>query len=878
MHPEPIATYRLQLRPGFGLKEAAALIPYLKELGISHIYTSSFLQAAKDSTHGYDVVDPTKINDQLGNETIHAELCEDLKAAGMGHMIDVVPNHMAIIGKQNPWWWDVLENGSSSQYAIYFDVDWDSSEERWPNKVLLPVLSDHYGRILEKGEIRLSFEEGQFTLHYQDQVFPVDPSSLAELLRSAAEKCPVEMLAFLAECFSRLPRPTVSSRKGVERRHRDKAVLASLLTKLYQEDSLVKDSICTTIENYNKNPDLLDRLIDQQNYRLAFWKTASKDLGYRRFFDIKELIGLRMEDLEVFESTHLLPIRWYHQGLVQGLRIDHPDGLRDPTGYFVRLSTACPGAWIIAEKILEPGEKLPVEWNSVSGTTGYEFLNLINGIFVDPKGTDRLTALYSSSIGEEVHFSHLVYQCKRLVLNDLFGSEVNRLTTLFVAICERHRRYRDYTRTELSEALIHVASGFPVYRSYVTANRADIKRDEEWIDEAIQNALKQQPDLDKDLLTFLKSILLLRVEGALESELAMRFQQLTGPAMAKGFEDTALYKYNRLISLNEVGGNPSEFGITQEGFHKACEENRQKHPLTLIATTTHDTKRSEDCRLRINLLSEIPEQWEAAVKRWTVINQQLKEDEIDPNTEYLLYQTLIGAWPISKERLWGFIEKAIREAKVHTSWSKPNQEYESAVREFVSDLLENKKFTDDFKTFAKPLFDAGYRHGLSQTLIKLTIPGIPDIYQGSELWNLTLVDPDNRQAVDYGLRRDLMAQIKKLSLQEILSRMEEGLPKLWLIHQVLSFRKNNVDLFNKGSSYTPLYVSGKEARSVIGYVRGDRVIVAAPIRQLNVDWQDSKISLPSGIWQDLFSKKEVRSKCSLEELFQDFPVALLVKL
>jgi (1->4)-alpha-D-glucan 1-alpha-D-glucosylmutase len=536
MDPEPVATYRIQFGPGFGFREAAELLSYLSDLGVSHLYASPYLQAAAGSTHGYDVVDPSRVSEELGGAGAHARLCQALQTAGLGQMIDVVPNHMAIAGRQNPWWWDVLENGPSSRYATYFDVDWEASEERWPNKVLLPVLADHYGRILEDGQLQLSHRQGVFALHYQDHIFPVDPSSLVELLARAAESSGSEILAFLAESHARLPRPTVTARQTVERRHRDKAVLLNLLVRLCQEEPQTAHAIDAEVARLNHDPDALDSLIDQQNYRLALWRTASRELGYRRFFDIKDLAGLRVEAIEVFYATHALPIAWVRKGWARALRIDHPDGLRDPAEYFRRLREACPDAWIIAEKILMPGEKLPPDW-PIAGTSGYDFLNLVAGLFIDPKGENALTRIYGDFTGEETDYDRLTRTCKRLVLSELLGSELNRLTSLFVDICERHRRHRDYTRHELSEALRETAVCFPVYRSYVSAFRKVVSQeDERYVHQAVECAMDEQTNLDPQLFRFLKDLLLLRIPGEREGELGQGH---------RGY---------RLLSLSPFGG------------------------------------------------------------------------------------------------------------------------------------------------------------------------------------------------------------------------------------------------------------------------------------------------------------------------------------
>jgi (1->4)-alpha-D-glucan 1-alpha-D-glucosylmutase len=881
MHLEPIATYRLQLRPSFGFEQAAEVVPYLSDLGISHLYASPYLQAVAGSTHGYDVVDPSRVNEQLGGAKAHVRLCRTLQSAGMGQMIDVVPNHMAIAGRQNPWWWDVLENGPSSRYATYFDVDWEASEERWLNKVLLPVLGDHYGRILEDGQFHLSHQEGTFILHYQDHTFPVDPSSLSELLGSAAESCGSELLDFLADSHARLPRPTVTARQAVERRHHDKAVLFRLLVRLCKEEPQANAAINAEVARRNRSPDALDALIEQQNYRLALWRTASRDLGYRKFFDIKSLAGLRTEDMEIFRAIHELPLTWVRKGWVQGLRIDHPDGLRDPGEYFHRLRAACPEAWIIAEKILMPGEKLPSDW-PVAGTTGYDFLNLVGGLFIDPRGEKSLTRTYQDFTGERADFGSVVRTCKRLVLNQLLGSELNRLTSLFVDICEQHRRHRDYTRHELREALCETAVHFPVYRSFVSASRNLVSQeDEDHITQAIEGAMAERTDLDPELFRFLKELLLLHITGSRESELTMRFQQLTPPAMAKGIEDTAFYRYHRLIALNEVGGDPGRCGVTLEEFHRSCTVARAERPRALLTTSTHDTKRGQDVRARVALLSEIPERWAEAVRRWAGQNEKHRRQEVpDRNTEYLFYQTLVGAWPIEVERMTTYMQKAIREAKVHTSWRKQDEAYERGVLDFVAAVMDHKAFLADLEKFVADLITPGRVNGLAQTLIKLTAPGIPDIYQGSELWNLSLVDPDNRRPVDFTLRRHLLDEVTRLSPKQILSRMDDGLPKLWLIRQVLHLRRRWPEPFGPQGSYRPLAAHGSKADHVVAYVRGEGVVAAAPrlLMRLAGKWDDTTLDVPPGIWQNILTKEELEGGTArLKDIFNLFPVALLVR-
>ncbi len=878
MKPEFAATYRLQLRPEFGFAQVTDIVDYLADLGISHVYTSPYLQAAAGSTHGYDVVDPSTVNQELGSAEAHARMCETLQSNKLGHVIDIVPNHMAIPGRQNPWWWDVLENGASSRYALYFDVDWEASEDRWPNKILLPVLGDHYGRILEDKQFILSHQDGVFFLHYHDHVFPLDPSSLVMILTKAAESCESEELAFLAESHARLPRPTVTARQLIERRHRDKEVLRHFLKRLCNEDCAVKTAIDTEVSHINRDVDALDALIDQQNYRLALWRTASRDLGYRRFFDIKDLAGLRIEEMEVFHAIHALPFLWVRNGWVQGFRIDHPDGVRDPADYFTRLHDECPDVWIVAEKILETGEKLPGGW-PIDGTTGYDFLNRVTGLFIDPQGEEPLTGIYEEITGEKTEFHLLVRTCKRLVLTELLGSELNRLTSLFVTICERHRRHRDYTSYELREALCETAVCFPVYRSYVAADRNAVSgEDERYITQAINDAIKERPDLDSELFGFLKDIVILQINGEREHELAMRFQQLTGPAMAKGVEDTTFYRFNRMIALNEVGGNPARFSVSIKNFHDACIEAQEKYPCAMLASTTHDTKRSEDVRARLALLSEIPDRWREALEKWIKANDGYRRNDTpDRNTEYLFYQTLVGAWPIETGRLTEYMEKAVREAKIHTSWTAQNKTYERNLHEFITSVMSDKDFRKDVEEFVASLIAPGRINSLAQTLIKLTVPGIPDIYQGTELWNLSLVDPDNRRAVDFTLRRKLLEELDHLSVDDIQAGADEGLPKLWIIRKTLQLRQRKPGLFGPHSAYKPLYAKGSHAEHVVAFSRRDAVITVVPRLIMGVEnWNDTQMDIPKGNWRNILTDELIAGgTIHIAEVLSRFPVALL---
>ncbi|HYO12129.1 MAG TPA: malto-oligosyltrehalose synthase [Thermoanaerobaculia bacterium] len=876
----PLSTYRIQFRPEFGFAEAADLADYLATLGISHLYSSPYLQAARGSTHGYDVIDPTRVNEELGGAEAHERFCRTLGENGLGQVLDVVPNHMAITERRNVWWWDVLENGPASRYATYFDVDWEGPQERQRNTVLLPILGDHYGRVLEAGEFRLVRRGGRFEIHYYDHRMPVAPRSLDTLLAEAARRCGSPDLAFIADALGLLPISTATDRESILRRHRGKEVLAGQLARLCEEQPEVAAAVDAVVEEINADPDRLDELLQRQNYRVAFWRTAGRELDYRRFFDIQTLVGLRAEDERVFADTHGLILDWLRRGLLDGLRIDHPDGLRDPKQYFERLRAAAPEAWLVVEKILEPGEPLPDDW-PVDGTTGYDFLNRVGGLFVDPAGEEPLTRIYEELTGETTGWEEMVREKKLLVLNELLASDVNRLAEVFLQVCERHRRHRDYTRFELRQAVREVVACFPVYRTYVRAEAGEVsEQDVHHVEEAMEKAKALRPDLAPDLFDFFRDLLLLRVRGEVESELVMRFQQLTGPAMAKGVEDTSFYNYNRLTSLNEVGGSPGCFGISVEDFHRDNAEAQARWPAAMLATSTHDTKRSEDVRVRLSLLSEIPERWGEAVRRWMSHNERHRSGgSPDRNAEYLLYQTLVGAWPISAERAVAYMEKAAREAKVHTSWTRQDPAYEAALKGFVEGVLADRDFVADLEGFVTPLIEPGRLSSLSQVLLKLAAPGVPDTYQGTELWDLSLVDPDNRRPVDYDLRRRLVRELEAgMTPEQILARMDEGLPKLWVIRQALHLRRRHPELFGPESDYRPLQAWGEKAAHVVAFGRGEGFIAVAPrlVIGLGGDWGDTVLPLPEGRWHNELTGEEIEGgeRC-LPGLLARFPVALL---
>ncbi len=878
----PRATYRLQLQPRFGFAEAAALVDYLAELGVSHLYLSPVLQARHGSTHGYDVVDHAHANRELGGEEGFARLADGLSERGMGLVLDIVPNHMAIGGEENRWWWDLLEHGRASRYASYFDVDWDPPEARLRNVILLPVLDDHYGRVLEARRLCLVRRGGRLLVAFGEGRFPLDPRSIAPLLSAAGRAAGSDELGFIGAALADLPAATTADPDEVARRQRDAEVLAGRLEVL-AADRGIAEALDGAVAAVNGDADALDELLNGQSYRLAYWRASSRDLGYRRFFDINELVGLRMEEAEVFEATHAHLLDWVARGRVDGLRIDHPDGLRDPAGYFARLRDRAPKAWLLVEKILQPGEPLRAEW-PVDGTTGYEFLNEVTGLFVEPRGEEPFTRLWLRVSGEEAGWDEVAREARREVLGSVLGSDLNRLTDLFVTIAEENRRYRDFTRHELHEALRELAAALPVYRTYVRARSGQVDQlDRQLIGEAAEAAAAARPDLDPELFAFLARILLLELPGAAERELAMRFQQLTPAAMAKGVEDTAMYRYLRFVALNEVGGEPGRFGVTPAVFHAAMTRRSEAHPAAMLAGSTHDTKRSEEVRARLVLLSELPEAWSAFVERLeTATARHASGDDLpDPATRYLLWQTLVGAWPIDPVRLGDYMEKAVREAKRRTSWNAPDEAYEAALRRFVEAVLADPEVRDEVERFVAPLVEPGRRTSLAMLLLRLTAPGVPDLYQGRELWDASLVDPDNRRPVDFERRRELLARASTVTAEEAWADRESGLPRIWLTRRVLRLRAERPELFAPQSAYRAREAEGDAAARVVAFARAERLVVVVPrlAWQLSRNgWGEARLPLPPGSWRNVLTDASVAGSAPpVGSLLEGFPVALLVR-
>jgi (1->4)-alpha-D-glucan 1-alpha-D-glucosylmutase len=915
----PRATYRVQLHAGFTFRQASEIIEYLSDLGVSHLYTSPCLQAVPGSTHGYDVVDFRAVNRELGGEQGFDDLQSSLREHGLGHILDIVPNHMAASCPYNGWWEDLLRHGPSSRYASFFDVYWRKRDEEQPSRILLPLLGDHYEEELRRGSIVLARRDRELRVVYSDHILPVSWSSLAEQLHRASSGAGIAPQPSSAAGYDEKPvapmkPPEVQESRGHRAEPREES-----FRKWFHEalgfQPFVRE-IDSWIHKLNGDADLLDRFLDQQHYRLVYWRTAESTLGYRRFFDINGLVALRMEEPEVFRLTHGLVLHWLRSSCVEGLRIDHPDGLRDPLQYFSRLREAAPHAWIVAEKILIPGERLKPRW-PVQGTTGYDFLNQVNGLFVFPEGLRPLTDFYREFTGENRGFQEVLRESKRFAVKRVLGGDLNRLVETLAPLRERRTRLRAFTESQLAEGLTELLACFPVYRTYIGAEAAGVDEDDRRY--ILQAAAEAKKNAESGVVDYLTSLLLRETGGREGAEFAMRFQQLSGPAMAKGGEDTALYRYFRLTSLCEVGGDPGEFGLPADAFHRLMEERSRKRPASMLATSTHDTKRSEDVRARLNLLTEIPDRWMQAVRRWSSMNERHRNGGFpDRNTEYLLYQTLVGTWPIEHDRIVSYLSKAVREAKVHTSWTEPDQVYESALERFISALFENTSFVEDLRGFVAALTHPGRVNSLAQTLLKLTAPGVPDLYQGTELWDLSLVDPDNRRPVDYGRRVTMLRELETAcntplegesftttngpALKGILSRMDDGLPKLWVIRQALFLRKHHPECFGEASSYEPIDASGarnlhafcfarrahrvarrassaaRSAGSARNPARQRRVVVLVPRFPLVLDgdWEDTTVSIPAGRYTDLLSGRVWKGGIMpVASLLESFPVALL---
>jgi (1->4)-alpha-D-glucan 1-alpha-D-glucosylmutase len=950
----PVSTYRLQFNAGFTFRDARALLPYLRGLGISDIYASPYFKAGPGSSSGYDIVDPTVLNPEVGAEEDYASLVAEMHRLGMGQILDVVPNHLCITCGGNVWWQDVLENGVSSPHAAFFDIDWRPAGRRTEAKLLVPILASQYGEALEGQELRLTIEKGAFAVLYQNSSFPLAPETYPVVLgfrrEALASLMPqgdaaAEELASLTDAFERLPPYTETEAARISERSRDKEILKKRLAALLENSPPAAAFLDENVRIFNgvkgdhRSFDRLDVLLDRQVWRLAHWRVSTEEINYRRFFDLNHLAAIRVEDREVFEKVHERVFRLIDEGAVTGLRIDHTDGLADPAAYLKDLQErrrtdggAQPLLYVVVEKILSDGEALPPEW-PVQGTTGYEFLNAVNGLFVAPRNAAAFDAIYGRFTGARARFADLLYEKKKLVMQVALSGEANALAHRLEDIAVRNRHSRDFPLNSLTRALVEVVACFPVYRTYVRATGIG-DTDRRTIARAVGEAKRRNPAMSRLIFDFLGQVLLLEppVEGE-ERERADRlafvrkFQQFTGPVMAKGLEDTACYVDNRLVSLNEVGGRPDRFGLTPEAFHARNIERLKAWPHGLNATSTHDTKRSEDVRARIDVLSEMPRLWRARLAAWKRANARFRRalepgPAPDRNEEYLIYQTLLGAWPLEAvegpageaftARIKAYILKAIREAKVNTSWIDQNAEHEEAVTGFIADILGGtppNRFLQDFRPFQALVSDLGMYNALSQTLLKIAAPGVPDFYQGAEIWDYSLVDPDNRRPVDHGKRIRLLESLDELEKRrtgaeiaaDLMSLKEDGRIKLFVISRALRFREKERRLFESGD-YRPLAAEGPRAGNVVAFARavGTRAVLAVVPRFCSElvpapgdrplgepVWRDTVLPLPTALasfeYRNIFTGKSAapsrdgdRASLALGAVFSDFPVALLV--
>jgi (1->4)-alpha-D-glucan 1-alpha-D-glucosylmutase len=954
-HPRvPISTYRIQFSLGFRFVDARELIPYLHELGVTDLYASPRFRARRGSSHGYDVADPFRVNSELGTDREFKELVERLQRYRMGLLLDIVPNHMAA-SSDNPWWLDVLESGPASRFASFFDIDWHPPITKaaflQESRVLLPILGDLFGNVLENQELTLKLDESGVFIRYYDARLPLDPKTYQPVLEfslnslsapSGVNRSACRELSQLIEKVNLLPDRNSTDPRKIETRRQDLPTLKQALWHLCQEYPEIKADLEKTLHVFNGtkgDPESfyrLHRLLAGQVYRLAFWKLAAEEINYRRFFDVSDLVGLRVEDSRVFDARHAQILQLIKEGNVTGLRVDHVDGLHDPLSYLQRLQAAAREElkaqatgepfFVVTEKIIAPGEILPEPW-PVSGTTGYDFLNLANGVFINPAGVTALQAVFRRFTGSEDDFSKVSYQCRKQVMEELFAGEMNVLAHALGRLAAKDRFARDVPLSELRQALMEVTACLPVYRTYIR-NFEVSKPDRKYIEAAWRAASQRTlpTSAGPPAFAFLRSVLLLdSAEGENETkqsclDFVLRWQQFTGAVMAKGVEDTALYRHLVLVSLNEVGGNPGGTGTSVDEFHHAMRFRQDHLPFTLNATSTHDTKRSEDVRARVNVLAEFPTKWGKALRRWhkwnhihaQSVNGEFAPDAVD---EILFYQTLIGVWPLREEefpllghRLKEYMVKAVREAKVHTNWLRPNAAYERAVVNFVDSVLrrgDDNRFLKDFLRFHKMVAALGALNSISQVLLKITAPGIPDFYQGTELWDSSVVDPDNRRPVDFKLRLEVLEDSRRKGaadqarpLDELLAEWRDGRIKFFVADKALDFRKANPDLFQNGE-YIPISARGPRKDHVCAFARrlGRRwslivvprlVAKFAPPGKFPLGrqaWKRTVLVMPKSaprLWENVFTRQtstttpKLKEKAlPLQKIMNDFPIALL---
>ncbi|MGZ4899076.1 MAG: malto-oligosyltrehalose synthase [Candidatus Angelobacter sp.] len=971
---KPLSTYRLQFNAGFRFENARRLVGYFNALGISHIYSSPILKARTGSLHGYDITDHNQLNPEVGSYEELKELVQELKNYGMGQVLDIVPNHMGIGPAANPWWWDVLANGRASEFAEFFDVDWEPVKPELRNKLLLPILGDQYGAELEAGHLRLVSSDNGFHVEYFDKLLPLDPQTIPMVFEPLAHELPHELRNLLSG-LRNLPSHSALEGDLVRQRRRAIASITVALKELMEQSPELQQAARKAAGMMNghagdpRSFDALHRLLEAQVYRLAHWRVSGEEINYRRFFDVNDLVGLSMENPRVFAATHQLLRHLLADDMIQGLRIDHCDGLLNPRQYMVRVqmlyaASQCSGAtprgtlaengieldlqqafgqhdWMnqrallyaVVEKILEPAEELPREW-PVDGTSGYDFTTLVNGLFIDRRNERSFTNIYQRFAGGSQDVESVIYHSKKVIMDASLDSEVNVLAHMLDAISATDRYARDFTRKSLRDVIRETIACFPVYRTYIDERGEMTERDRAYIHEAVAKAKRRNPDKAPASFDFLRDILLLKRKSSEDQSdlyrrklhFTLKFQQLTGPVMAKGMEDTACYVYNRFIAVNEVGGSPRQFGIATDEFHSGNLKRAENWPYSMLATSTHDTKRSEDVRARLDVLSEMPKTWAAHALRWRSTNRLRKRtlpdgrQVPDSNEEYLLYQTLVGTWPFDMsvdalrkeyvERIQQYMAKAVHEAKVNLSWISDDPAYVEALRQFIEKILMSgtsarpNAFLEQMRTFMPAVTFFGAVNSLAQRVLMVTSPGNPDIYQGTELWDFSLVDPDNRRPVDYALRerflRDLDGKAETGDLPdlcaELLNNYQDGRIKMWTTMQALRLRRDRRDLFHPGR-YRPLQPAGTKKQHLLAFAREHNnhvAIVAVPrlsytlaggaMRAPLADlWENTEIPVPprcAEFLENVFTGEKIKVTAQrtllCSEVFAHFPVALLV--
>jgi (1->4)-alpha-D-glucan 1-alpha-D-glucosylmutase len=956
----PVSTYRVQMHKDFTFAQAAGITGYLKKLGVGEFYSSPIFEARPGSVHGYDVTRHDRLNPEIGGDEGFEAFSAELQRQGIGLLLDIVPNHMGV-GNDSIWWQDVLENGHASQYSEYFDIDWKPLKPALRDKLLLPILGDQYGAELEAKHIQVSIENGQARIHYYDHCMPVAPRTVEMIFDHMGEPIPGPLNEVLTRIRELPPHETINDELREERR----AQLAVLLPRLQEilrspEMRPMIDRALNAINGVEGDAhsfDQLHQLLDAQPYRLASWRTSAEEINYRRFFDVNDLVGLRMENPEVFRETHGQVRALIATHKVTGLRIDHCDGMFNPRQYLIRLqllylASQCGGPeplletaangieraildpvrgydwsksqgplYVVVEKILEPHEYLPTEW-PVRGTSGYDFVYLANGIFIRKENEKRFNTIYEQVLGHSVDPDELIYRSKLQVMQTALASEVYVLTNLLSRIAAANRRARDFTDNILETVIRETIASFPVYRTYIDDRGEYGERDVAFLRSAIARAKRLNPDINVSAFDFLRETLLLKPK--IDPQMlyfALKFQQLTGPVMAKGVEDTAFYVYTRFLSSNEVGGSAKSFGISLETLHQSNEERLRHSPDSMLTTSTHDTKRSEDVRNRLNVISELPQQWGQSIRKWQRMNSKFKQKledgrtAPDNNEEYLLYQTILGAWPWEMESLEdrkAFVErirqyaaKALAEAKVNLSWINPDPDYVKAVHSFIDAILlpnakgKESQFVASLKDLLPQLKFFGALNSLAQVVLKVSVPGVPDFYQGSELWDLSLVDPDNRRPVNYDLRvtylDELLAAPENEVAADLLAHVEDGRCKLWTMHRALTLRNQQHALFRRGE-YVALEVEGDRKEHVIAFMRKDaasgRTLLTVLPRfactlmkgklqwPLADAWGNDRLKLPAGTtYRNAFTGEHLtvaEDGLRLSEIFATYPVALLL--